>query len=41
VFGGLCSVAFLKDSMNEAAFESYLDQIFAELGTGERLIFGV
>ena len=41
VFGGLCSVAFLKDSMNDAAFEAYLDQTFAELGTGERLIFGV
>jgi hypothetical protein len=27
--------------MNDAAFESYLDQTFAELGTGERLIFGV
>ena len=41
VFGGLCSVAFLKDSMNDVAFESYLDQTFVEIGTGERLILGV
>ncbi len=41
VWGGLCSIAFLKDSMSDAAFESYLDGIFSELGTGERLVFGI
>ena len=27
--------------VEDAAFESYLDQTLAEIGTGERLIFGV
>jgi hypothetical protein len=41
VWGGLCSIAFLKNSMSDAVFEAYLDQTFGELGTGERLILGV
>ena len=41
VWGGLCSIAFLKDSMDEAAFEAHLDQTFGELGDGRRLILGV
>ena len=41
VWGGLCSIAFLKDSMSDAAFEGYLDRIFGELGTGERYLVGV
>jgi hypothetical protein len=41
VWGGIPSVALLDDSMPGAAFEAYLDTVFAELGTGERLIFGV
>ena len=41
VWGGLCSTAFLKDSMSDEEFEAYLDKTFGELGTGERLIFGV
>jgi hypothetical protein len=41
VWGGLCSVAFLNDSMSDASFEAYLDQTFADIGTGERLILGV
>lgn len=41
VWGGLCSIAFLRDSMNDAAFEAYLDRIFGELGTGDRYIVGV
>ena len=41
VWGGIPSVALLQTSMDDAAFESYLDDVFANLGTGERLIFGV
>ena len=41
IWGGLCSVAFLTDAMDDASFEAYLDQTFNELGTGERLILGV
>lgn len=41
IWGGLCSVAFLDDSMDDTGFEAYLDQTFADLGSGERLIFGV
>jgi uroporphyrinogen-III decarboxylase len=41
VWGGIPSVALLEESMREAQFEAYLDQVFGELGTGERLILGV
>jgi len=41
VWGGLCSTAFLRDSMDEAAFEAHLDQTFGELGDGGKLILGV
>jgi len=41
VWGGIPSVALLEDSMDDATFEGYLDQVFAQLGTGDRLIFGV
>lgn len=41
VWGGIPSVALLKDQMDEAAFEHYLDELFGSLGTGERLILGV
>lgn len=41
VWGGLPSTAFLPMSMNDALFEDYLEKVFADLGSGERLIFGV
>ena len=41
VWGGIPSVALLPDSMSDAAFAAYLDELFAGLGTGERLILGV
>ena len=41
VWGGLCSIAFLKDSMNDDAFEANLDETFSHLGSGRRLILGV
>ena len=41
VWGGIPSVALIKDQMDDRAFEQYLDGLFAEIGTGERLILGV
>lgn len=41
VFGGIPSVCLLPGSMDEARFEAYLDQVFADLGQGDGLIFGV
>ena len=41
VWGGIPSVALLKEQMDDRVFEKYLDDLFAELGTGERLILGV
>ncbi|MFN8006366.1 MAG: hypothetical protein U0V70_04960 [Terriglobia bacterium] len=41
IWGGIPAVALLDDSMDEATFEAYLDELFANLGTGERLILGV
>ena len=41
VWGGIPSVALMEESMGEAQFEEYLEQVFGELDTGERLIFGV
>lgn len=41
IWGGLCSCAFLRDSMDDAAFKAYLDKTFSELGDARRLILGV
>jgi uroporphyrinogen-III decarboxylase len=41
VWGGIPSVALLNDNMSDAAFEAYFDRVFAGLGSGRRLIFGV
>jgi len=41
VWGGIPAVALLEDSMSDSAFNAYLDQLFAELDGGRRLILGV
>jgi uroporphyrinogen-III decarboxylase len=41
IWGGIPSVALLGDAMSDAQFAAYLDAVFADLGTGERLILGV
>lgn len=41
IMGGLPSVALLPFVMHEAEFEKFLDAFFAEIGTGDHLIFGV
>ncbi len=41
VWGGIPSVALLPESMDDAAFQAYLDDVFSGLGTGDHLILGV
>jgi len=41
IWGGLCSVAFLDNSMSDASFEEHLDNTFAAIGPGDRTILGV
>jgi hypothetical protein len=41
VWGGIPSVALLRDSMSDQAFEAYLDAMFEALGAGDHLILGV
>jgi hypothetical protein len=41
VWGGIPSTSLLESSMDEGSFDVYLDEIFSELETGERLILGV
>jgi hypothetical protein len=41
IWRGLPAVAFLPTSMDRPGFETYIDKVFANLGTGEGLIFGV
>jgi hypothetical protein len=41
VWGGIPSVALLPGTMDDGEFQAYLDDLFANLGSGERLIFGV
>ena len=41
VWGGIPSVTLLDDSMDEATFEAYLDNLFGSLGAGDHLILGV
>ena len=41
IMGGIPSVALVRDSMPDAAFERFLDGFFAEIGRGERLILGI
>ncbi len=41
VWGGIPSVALLPDTFDDREFDSYLDDLFDALGTGERLILGV
>ncbi len=41
LWGGIPAVALLDNSMNDDEFEVYLDGIFSDLETGERLILGV
>ena len=39
--GGIPSVALLKDSMNDQQFETFLDELFEQVGCGECLISGI
>jgi hypothetical protein len=41
VWGGIPAIALLRDSMDDAAFDAFIEGVFTELRTGERLILGV
>jgi hypothetical protein len=41
IWGGIPSVTLLPDSMDNAAFEAYVDDLFASLDRGDHLILGV
>ena len=41
VFGGIPCVVLMDQVTDQAAFEAYMDELFAELGSGRRLILGV
>ncbi len=41
IWGGLPAVAFMNGPMSDASFETHLDKVFDELGSGKRLILGV
>ena len=41
IWGGIPSVSLLNDSMSEAAFQAYLDDMFHSLGAADHLILGV
>ena len=41
VFGGIPCVVLMDSVTDQRDFEAYMDELFAELGTGSRLILGV
>jgi len=41
IMGGIPSVALLTDSMDDRAFEAFLDEFFDQIGRGDRLILGI
>ena len=41
IMGGIPSVALLKESMPDAEFDLFLDDFFASIGRGDRLILGI
>ena len=41
IMGGVPSVALLPEAMDEADFESFCDDLFAQVGDGRKLILGI
>jgi uroporphyrinogen-III decarboxylase len=41
IFGGVPSVALLKESMPDDEFEAFMENLFGEIGPGDRFILGV
>jgi hypothetical protein len=41
IFGGVPSVALLEESMSEAEFERFMENLFREIAPGDRFILGV
>ncbi len=41
IWGGIPSVAVLENSMSDYKFESFINETFAQIGTGDRLILSI
>jgi len=41
VWGGIPSIALMESTMDDALFETYLDQLFEDMETGQGMILGV
>ena len=41
IWGGVPSVALVNDSMSQAKFDAYMENFFADIGSGDRLIVSV
>jgi len=41
IMGGIPSIALLKSSMSDDAFDAFLDNFFQEIGKGDHLILGI
>jgi hypothetical protein len=41
IFGGIPAVALLDSSMSNEEFERHMTKVFADVGSGRRLILGV
>ncbi len=41
IWGGIPSVSVLENSMSDYEFEAYLDDLFAQMGTGDHLILSI
>ena len=41
IMGGIPSVALVPASMNDLQFERFLEDFFAQIGSGRRLILGI
>lgn len=41
VWGGIPSISVLEESMSDDEFAAYLDDLFVQIGTGERLILSI
>jgi hypothetical protein len=41
IWGGIPSVALLRDSMSDYAFDAFMDRFFQDLGSGDHIILGI
>jgi uroporphyrinogen-III decarboxylase len=41
IWGGICSISVLENSMSDRDFDAYLDDVFVQLGKGDHLILSI